>query len=242
LIKAAASVGFARAADVYEAARPSYPPEVVALVDDGARVVVDLAAGTGKLTRLLVRDGRFVLGVEPVDAMRRLCAAHAPVTGGTAERLPLRSRSADAVTVGQGFHWFSHDAALREIARVLRPGGLLLLVWNERDTTAPWVEAMSRITHAHDPGDATAYVKLDDWAPVIDACGLFGPVTKQAFPFTHPATKQTFVERALSVSYIASASDEVRAQVARDIAAAVDHLDEPFDFPHVAETYTCRKR
>ena len=240
MIKAAAAVGFQRAADLYEAARPSYPPAVVDLVDGD--VVIDLAAGTGKLTRLLRRDGRTVIGVEPVDAMRRACAAHAPVAGGTAELLPLRSASVDAVTVGQGFHWFSYDVALREIARVLRPGGLLLLVWNERDTTAPWVEEMSRITHAHDPGDATAYVKLDDWAPVIDACGLFGPVKKHSFPFTHPATKQQFVDRALSTSYIASASEEVRAQVARDVAAAVAHLEEPFDFPHVADVYTCRKR
>jgi SAM-dependent methyltransferase len=240
VIKRDASIGFERAADLYEAARPSYPTEVAALVDGD--VVLDLAAGTGKLTRVLVRDGRTVIGIEPVDAMRRACAAHAPVAGGTAELLPVRSSSVDAVTVGQGFHWFDGEPALREIARVLRPDGLLLLVWNERDTTAPWVEAMSRIVHAHDPGEATAYVKVDDWSVVIDAVDLFGPVTKHAFPFTHPATHQTFVERALSTSYIASASDQVRAQVASDVAAAVAHLEEPFDFPHVADVYTCRKR
>lgn len=240
MIKRDAAVGFERAADLYESARPSYPPEVVALVDGD--VVVDLAAGTGKLTRLLGRPGRYVLGVEPVDAMRGVCAASAPVVGGTAELLPLRDGSIDAITVGQGFHWFDRERSLGEIARVLRPGGLLLLVWNERDTTAPWVEAMSRIVHAHDPGESTAYVKRGDWSPVIDATGWFGPVTKHAIPFVQPVLRQTFVDRALSTSYIASATEAVRAQVARDVAAAVAHLDEPFDFPHVADVYTCRKR
>ena len=240
MIKRDAAVGFERAADLYEAARPSYPPAVVELVD--GNVVVDLAAGTGKLTRLLRRDGRTVVAVEPVDAMRRVCAEHAPVAAGTAELLPLRSSSVDAVTVGQGFHWFDRQRSLAELARVLRHDGLLLLVWNERDTTAPWVEEMSRIVHAHDPGETTAYVKLGDWSGVIDASGLFGPVARHTIPFVQPATRQTFVERALSTSYIASASDEVRAQVARDVAAAVAHLEEPFDFPHVADVYTCRKR
>lgn len=240
MIKRDAAVGFERAADLYESARPSYPPSVVELVDGD--VVVDVAAGTGKLTRLLARPGRVVIGVEPVDAMRRLCALHAPVVAGTAELLPLRSSSVDAVTVGQAFHWFDPDRALREIARVLRPGGLLLLVWNERDGSTTWVDEMSRITHAHDPGEATAYVKRDDWTPVLDASGLFDPVERHRLPFTMLATRQSLVDRALSTSYIASASEAVRDQVARDVAASVAHLDEPFDFPHVAHVYACRTR
>lgn len=238
MIKRDAAVGFGRAAAVYESARPSYPAAVVELVDGD--VVVDVAAGTGKLTRLLRRDGRLVVGVEPVAAMRAVCAAHAPTLAGTAESIPLRDGSADAVTVAQAFHWFDAERALVEIARVLRPGGLLLMMWNERDDRVPWVAQLSDVIHAHDPGDA--YEKRDEWSTTIDPLGLFTAVERHRFDNPHPTTRQGVIDRALSTSYVASASDAVRAQVALDVAAIVEDLDEPFDLPHVVEVFTCRKR
>ena len=139
--------GFADA-DLYERARPGYPPEVVAWLVDHlrlgpSRVAVDLAAGTGKLTRLLVASGARLLAVEPVAGMRTVLAGvcrGVPVVAAGAERLPLRTGSADAVTVAQAFHWFDADAAFGELHRVLRPGGRVGLVWNVRDRSVDWVD------------------------------------------------------------------------------------------------------
>jgi len=238
VINRSAAEGFGRGAAIYDASRPSYPEAVIDLVEGD--VVLDLAAGTGKLTRLLARAGRFVLGVEPVDAMRSHLASHAPAAGGVAEAIPLRDACVDAVTVAQAFHWFSYERAFVEIRRVLRPGGLLLLVWNQRDDAVPWVAAMSDVIHAHDPGDA--YEKRDDWADLAAAVGGFTPVEHLQVPHPHPATAELVVDRALSTSYVSAASEEVRAQVARDVRSIVAGFDEPFDLPYVTDVYTCRKR
>ncbi|MCA1843912.1 MAG: class I SAM-dependent methyltransferase, partial [Actinobacteria bacterium] len=144
-----AVTGFAEA-ERYERARPGYPPAAVAWLAGHLRlrtgsVAVDLAAGTGKLTRLLTPTGTTVLAVEPVDEMRRLLARQCPtvpVVAGAAERLPLRAGSVDAVTVAQAFHWFDADAAFAELRRVLRPGGRVGLIWNVRDRDVAWVDAL----------------------------------------------------------------------------------------------------
>src|SRR5690606_25154234 len=129
----AAAEGFGRGAEAYESARPSYPPdavgEIATVCDVGpGRRVLDLAAGTGKLTRLLVPTGAEVVAVEPVAEMRAVLSAVLPgveALDGTAEAIPLPDASVDAVTVAQAFHWFDPPVALAEIARVLRPGGTL---------------------------------------------------------------------------------------------------------------------
>src|SRR5688500_16255131 len=107
--------------------------------------------------------------------MRQIAASFAPAVGGVAESLPLRDACADAVTVAQAFHWFDAPRALAEIARVLKPGGTLLMVWNDRDNRVPWVAEMTAAIHAHDPGDA--YVLNDDWVGTVAASGLYGPLT-----------------------------------------------------------------
>lgn len=136
------ATAFGTAAHDYERGRPGYPPEAIdALVRDlcleRRSVVVDLAAGTGKLTRDLTRRFDAVIAIEPLAEMRQQLARTAPaakVLDGTAERVPLPDASADAVFVAQAFHWFDGRRALDEIARVLRPGGGLALLWN----TTPW--------------------------------------------------------------------------------------------------------
>ena len=128
-----ARLGFGREAETYERSRPSYPAEAVAwLVEHLAigpgRTVVDLAAGTGKLTGLLVTTGARLVAVEPVEEMHRVLrrvVPGIPVVAGTAEALPFRPSSLDAVCVAQAFHWFDADRAFAELARVLRPGGTL---------------------------------------------------------------------------------------------------------------------
>lgn len=142
MVHESAAVGFARSADAYERARPEYPDGAMAWLAGrlGLRrgvTVLDLAAGTGKLTRRLLETGATVVAVEPVAEMRAGLSADATVLDGVAEAIPLGDATADAVTVGQAFHWFDGDRALREIHRVLRPRGNLALVWNRRELDDP---------------------------------------------------------------------------------------------------------
>ena len=121
--------------------------------------MLDLAAGTGKLTAHLVETGAEVVAIEPVDEMRAVLERELPsvrALAGTAEAIPLDAASVDAVTVGQAFHWFRGDEALAEIHRVLRPGGGLGLVWNVRDTSVPWVARLTEIMEPH-RGDAPTH-------------------------------------------------------------------------------------
>jgi SAM-dependent methyltransferase len=123
---------FDRAAADYERGRPGWPPEVAEVAGlDPSSTVLDLAAGTGKLTRVLVRRFARVIAVEPLDAMRALIE-DAEALAGSAEAIPLPDDSVDGVFVAEAFHWFDGEAALREIARVLRPGGALVLMWNRQ--------------------------------------------------------------------------------------------------------------
>src|SRR4051812_26526389 len=135
-----AAAGFSDPND-YEAARPSYPPDAVAWLVEQLRIrtdarVCDLAAGTGKLTRLLVPTGAQLLAVEPVAGMRatfRSVLPDVPVVAGTAEALPLRAGALDALVAAQAWHWFDHDRAIAEARRALHDRGALGLVWNARD-------------------------------------------------------------------------------------------------------------
>ena len=137
MVHPSAATGFARSVEAYERARPEYPPEAIAWLAQEldlrpGRTVVDLAAGSGKLTRPLAALGCEVIAIEPVAEMRAAIGPTARALDGTAEAMPLPDDSADAVTVGQAFHWFDGPRALAEIERVLRPGGALALVWNRR--------------------------------------------------------------------------------------------------------------
>jgi len=169
---------FTDVADAYERGRPGYPETAVGwLVGDEPCDVVDLGAGTGKLTRVLVALGHRVTAVEPLDEMRAQLQAAVPgvhVVSGSAEEIPLPDGSADVVTCAQSFHWFEHDVALPEIARVLRPGGRLALVWNVRDDRDPWTARLSAII-----GNET----VRDWEdfPAVLEAGLFDPVEKEFF-------------------------------------------------------------
>jgi SAM-dependent methyltransferase len=208
-IHGVAREGFA-GADRYEQARPGYPPASVSwLVEHlslrpGA-VVVDLAAGTGKLTRLLIPSGATLLAVEPVEEMRsllaRLCPT-VPVVAGAAEHLPLRPGSVDAVTVAQAFHWFDADAAFAELHRVLRPGGRVGLIWNARDRRVSWVDrvwtVMDRVERRapwrdHDRPDDAAFGERAG----------FGPLSRATFHHEQPVTPEGVLDRFRSVSHVA---------------------------------------
>jgi SAM-dependent methyltransferase len=194
-----AAPSFARSADAYERARPGYAPEAVAFLAERlglgpGRVVVDLAAGTGKLARQLVPSGARVVAVEPLAEMRSLIPAGIEVLDGTAEAIPLPDASGDAVTVAQAFHWFDAQAALREIERVLRPGGLLALVSNRRDPSA-FDEVLAR-HRTHPP--------------------LEPPPVGEAFPHVHRAK---FAELASTESSIATLEGNAYDAAIADFAA-----------------------
>jgi ubiquinone/menaquinone biosynthesis C-methylase UbiE len=210
---------FAAVADAYERARPSYPDAAATWLTGGAAargsLVLELGAGTGKLTEVLVRGGQQLVVTEPLHGMVRLLKDRLPVSPvvATAERIPMSRRSVDTVVCGQSFHWFDHDVALAEIAQVLRPGGQLAVVWNRYDTDIPWVRRFQDLI-APDFGDVDEAV-----APLMET-PYFGFVDKATFRFWQPHTAKTLADLTRSVSYF-STLDERRQC---DLLAKVDDL------------------
>lgn len=231
-IHEAAARGYEAAADVYERARPGYSEEAVArlvaeLVISGSSVVLELGAGTGKLTRPLLRSGGRVVALEPVGAMRRAFAGvlpGVPLLGAVAEALPLAGASVDAVAVGQAFHWFRPEEALREIHRVLRPGGRLGLVWKVRDDSVAWVAALTRLIDAH-IGPGPRY-QSGAWREAFNESRLFGSPSAATFRTEQQIDVEGVVERVASISYIAALPDAERGQVAQQVRVLLaDHPD-----------------
>jgi SAM-dependent methyltransferase len=231
---------FADVAEAYERARPGYPDDAVRwLVGDEPCDVVDLGAGTGKLTRSLVALGHHVIAVEPLDAMRAQLAAALPAVGalsGSAEAIPLPDARADAVTCAQAFHWFDHDAALPEIARVLRPGGRLALVWNSRNDRDPWMARLSEII-----GNET--IQRDDLAPV-DESRLFGPVATAEFSFEHVLDRDGLLDLVVSRSYCAKLLPEDREPILAAVARLYDETAGPdgVRLAYVTECFSAARR
>jgi SAM-dependent methyltransferase len=148
------ALSFGQAAGDYERGRPGYPREAVDwLLERAGRPhdVVDVGAGTGKFTTSLVAHGLEVTAVEPDPQMLRLLAVNHPSVAalqGTAEAIPLEDASADLVVFAQSWHWVAVPRACTEVARVLRPGGALGLVWNIRDDSVGWVADLARVMGA----------------------------------------------------------------------------------------------
>jgi SAM-dependent methyltransferase len=216
----AAARSFGAVADAYDRARPSYPDEAAAWLvgrPDPARpaLVLELGAGTGKLTEVLARrGGHDVLATDPLpDMLRRLAVrVRVPHVVAGAEAIPLPSRSADAVVCGQSFHWFDHEAALPEIARVLRPGGHLALAWNTYDADIPWVRRLRDLL-APDSGD------IDESARPMLETPYFGFVEQATFRFWQPHTAATLADLARSVSHVAIMDERERAAVLEQVDA-----------------------
>jgi SAM-dependent methyltransferase len=176
----AAATGFARAAEAYETGRPGYPAAALEPLRLAPGTdVLDLAAGTGKLTRALAASGATVIAVEPVAQMRACLPSSVRALDGAAEAIPLDDGSVDLVTVAQAFHWFDGDAALAEIHRVLRPAGRLALLWNRRVEEAPINAAIEAIVEPHRAGTPTH--RNDAWRPAFDRSELFGPLEEHIF-------------------------------------------------------------
>ncbi|HVL89198.1 MAG TPA: methyltransferase domain-containing protein [Actinomycetota bacterium] len=248
----AAATGFESASGEYERARPGYPADAVdALIrrceiGPGSRVL-DLACGTGKLTRALSPSGARVVGADPVDGMlRRLVESSGgvPVAEATAEHLPFASSVFDAVTVAQAFHWFDGDAALGEIHRVLRPAGGLALLWNIRDTTVPWVGRLNDVFNRYE-GDVMRFWR-GEWRHAFERSALFTPLERHEFRLDQTLTREGVIDRVLSVSFIATLPAGERARVIDDVGRILDENPETrgsdrIVLPYLTHLYTCRR-
>ena len=244
----AAAVGFDLGAEAYERGRPGFPQEAVdRLVRElrilSERTVVDLAAGTGTLTRLLQPAGARVVAVEPVEGMRRKLVEllpGVPVVAGVAERLPLRDGSIDAVTVAQAFHWFDGPAALAELHRVLKPGGRLGLVWNVRDEQASPVAA--NLTELFDRYRAGAPAFRDrEWERAFETTELFTKLETATFAHQQHLTLEGFLDRAMSVSFIAALGPEGQEEVRRGLLQLVPHGATQVVLPYRCDVSWCER-
>ncbi|MFN2469770.1 MAG: class I SAM-dependent methyltransferase [Gaiellaceae bacterium] len=224
---------FGRSARDYELGRPAWPEHGVDFLIQELGLtaeaeVLDLAAGTGKLTRMLVPRVARVVAVEPDDSMRAVLEEVVPGAeslAGKAEEIPLPDDSVDAVFVGEAFHWFHGDRALAEIARVLRPGGGLALLWNEepRDVDPPVPEAAERLVEqaferGGEPGGPRYMSGV--WREPF-ARSPFGPLNERRIPHEIEISRDVLVARVLSVSSIASLSDEERRELAKRLGELV---------------------
>jgi SAM-dependent methyltransferase len=210
--------GYAHSAAAYERGRPDYPPAAIAFLAarlhlGRGRVVVDLAAGTGKLTRPLLATGAEVVAVEPVAEMRAELPAGARALNGTAEEMPLNTGSADAVVIAQAFHWFDGRAALAEIHRVLRPGCSLALVWNRRRMDDPVNQAIEELLAPYRGHMSTLHTGA--WDVAFESTKLFGPLEERVFKNPQYLDADGLADRIVSVNFIAKLDDKERTNVVR---------------------------
>ena len=209
------SLSFGSQAAAYERGRPSYPPEAVdwllAPTDTWvARDVLDLGAGTGKLTTRLVERGLQVVAVDPIAEMLEMLRTALPDTPallGSAEQIPLPDNAVDAVLVAQAWHWFDQERAVAEIARVLRPGGRLGVLWNTRDERSGWVKDFGRIVGLeHDRDNAT-----------VDLPEPFTDIATHQVEWTNYITPQALIDYVASRSYCITSPAEVRARTLDEV-------------------------
>jgi SAM-dependent methyltransferase len=240
----AAAVGFAAAAGSYARGRPSYPAGVVERFLSTAAVgthdvVVDVGAGSGQMTALLVGRGVRTIATDPVVEMLGMATGRWPRLVATAQGLPLRTGSVTAVMVANAFHWFATAGALAELHRCLRPGGTLALVWNERDERVDWVRRQSEIVDAHQ-GDAPRF-KTMDWKAVVDGHPAFTELEASETANPTAMTRARLVDRVLSTSFIASLPDRPRRRVEAQATELAASLPETFDYPYVTRMWLYRR-
>ena len=232
------AASFEGVAEIYARSRPDYPPEAVRWLIGDARRVLDLGAGTGKLTRVLFDMGVEVIAVEPSGAMlgQLRSAVGVEALQGTAESIPRPDASVDAVTVAQAFHWFDHQPALREIARVLRPAGHLGMVWNVRDDTVPWVARVSEVIGAEN-------LESFDLAGIVADSGLFRPVEQESFGHAQLVDRERLLELVASRSQFATAAPDEQARLRAAVAELWDQEggDGELELRYVTEAYRAER-
>jgi len=252
IVHKAAQVGFSTQATAYTQGRPDYPDALsnwlrhtLGIGPDSA--VVDLGAGTGKFTRLLVPLTDHLTAVEPVEPMRREFAMSLPgatIVNGTANAMPLADGSTDALICAQAFHWFANEAALAEIHRVLKPGGRLGLIWNVRDESVDWVADITRIITPYE-GDTPRF-HTGQWRQPFEG-RYFASPELTCFTYSHSGpAEMVIMNRFLSVSFIAALPDAEKAHVTAQLRELIQTHPalrdrETIDFPYQTQAYLCRR-
>lgn len=230
----------------YDRVRPGYPADSAdwligsVLRTGGASDAADIGAGTGKFTALLVQRGLAVAAVDPSEDMLlqlRLVLPGVPASVGTAEATGLADEAFDVVSVAQAWHWCDPLPASTELARILRPGGVLGLLWNQLDTSVPWVHRLSRIMHAGD-------VHKPDFRPVVgpEFKGLESHLTR----WEDPVTTEDIIELAKSRSYYLAAGEGTRAKVLANLEWYLhEHLShspsDVLELPYLTQTWRAFK-
>ena len=215
---------FGSVADAYDRGRPGYPAEAARwLVGEEPVTVLEIGAGTGKLTEALVAVGHDVHATDPDDAMLarlRTRLPDVPTSVAPAEELPAADASYDVVVAGQAFHWFDLDRALPEIARVLRPGGRLALVWNQRDEQIPWVRKLGRIIGTQE--------QLRNADPLV-ASAYFDDVEEESFRHWQLIDRDSVQDLALSRSNLALMDEPAREAKLAEVLALYDDYGRGMD-------------
>ncbi len=230
---------FGSVADAYDRGRPSYPaPAASWLVGEQPATVLELGAGTGKLTEVLVGLGHEVHATDPDSAMLERLRARLPLVRATvagAEEIPLADASVDVVVAGQAFHWFDLERALPEINRVLRPGGHLALVWNQRDERVPWVRRLGALLGDRD--------QRTDLADPLEHSGLFGWVEEETFKHRQVIDRESVLDLALSRSSVATLDERGREAKLAQVRAFYDDYGRGMDgmqLPYLTRCYRAR--
>jgi SAM-dependent methyltransferase len=231
---------FGAVAAAYDAARPTFPAEALSwILGPGRLQILDLGAGTGKLTAVAVALGHDVVAVDPSEEMLALCRRLQGVDTmvGAAESIPLAHASVDAVVVGQAFHWFDHTRALPEIARVLRPHGVLGLLWNRSDTVVPWVRRMHQVMQGE---DSLAGNDAFDPMPILLRSDLFSYVETARFRHWHDLDRAGLRKLAQSHSRVAVLTESRREAVLEQIDTIYEHTarpPEPLRMPYFTQCF-----
>jgi SAM-dependent methyltransferase len=246
-----AATAFSDAAAVYEKTRPDYPPAALAWLGEHlalgpGRRVLDLAAGTGKLTRGLVGSGASVIALEPVEGMRRTLVGAvpgAPVVAGVAQAIPLGNETVDAITVAQALHWFATVEAVDEMYRVLRPGSRLAVVWNRRVLSDPLQATLHRLMaplRGTTPTGASG-----EWRGVLRDTGSsaprFVPEAQLRAPWSQPIDVEGVAGRVASVSFVAAMDSAERERLLEEVRTEARRYPPPLALAYVAEIFCYRR-
>jgi SAM-dependent methyltransferase len=240
------TVGFASASDVYERGRPGYPRALIdfllqAIGERPAPLVLDIAAGTGKLTRQMTQAGARCVAVEPSASMLQVLRSTTPeaaALAGSAEALPIANASVDLVTVAQAFHWFDVDRSVNEMKRVLRPGGLVAIVWNQRDDTVPWIAELGRTI---DPSSLSPRHNGESFGQAVEDLQAMGGFDHCSFRHEVEMSKGQIEEMVASRSYVRVLDEPRRQGVLDRVRHLVSTMPEPISVMYNTHVFTARR-